>query len=71
MAGRGEHRALLAAQSHTHAHDVEEKDGVCMIKADNPAAKGVDLQRDAQAGRGIDTDKANAVGDSGRRDARR
>lgn len=61
----------LSAQRHTHAHDVDEDDGMCLIKADNPADKGVDLQLDAQAGRGIDTDSANAVGDSGRRDARR
>ena len=42
-----------------------------MIKAENPADKGVDLPLDAQAGRGIDTDGAKAVGDSGRRDAQR
>ena len=42
-----------------------------MIKACNPADTGVDLQLDAQTGRGIDTDRANAVGDSGRRDAQR
>ena len=46
----------------THAHDVEEKDGACMIKADDPVAKGVDLQLDAQTGRGsIPTERMRSV----------
>jgi N-formylglutamate amidohydrolase len=50
-------RAQLSTQGYTHVRDADYKDGVWMVKADNPAGKSVDLQLDPQTGRVIGTDR--------------
>jgi len=50
-------RAQLSTQGYTHVRDVDFKDGVWMVEADNPAGKKVALQLDPQTGRVIGTDR--------------
>lgn len=50
-------RAQLSTQGYTHVRDVDFKDGVWMVRADNPAGNKVALQLDPQTGRVIGSDR--------------